>query len=243
MQPPRSSFTIADWLTRDRPPENLYELLSVELFDPDLGGLQRRVPDASRELLAWQNHSDPSRAQRATQLQRALGNAQDALAAPERLEAVHEQLASRLFERYVAHSRTAPSRWRDAALRNWLRSTAGVHDAAVAAVANRLLAKVGPGRVPAHNPRRSQPETSRASWSTLWVMRQASRVMRRPSAYAIMGGCLRSLMRVLPRFVLYSRFNGWGREHELPLAPKHSFRRLWKQRQVSSAGRVHRSAG
>jgi hypothetical protein len=239
MPPP--SVTISDWLHRETPPDNLYELLSVELFDPDLEGLRRRVRDASRELLAWQNHSDPARAQRVMQLQRALGNAQDVLAAPERLDELQQRIVRCLTDRYAAHACSAPSVWRDHALREWLRSTAGVHDASVADVANRLLGSGSRDRASPGLHCRPQPP---ASWTSRWLMRQTSRVMRRPLAYAIVGGCIRTLLRVLPRFVLYNRCNGWGRDRELPSAPKHSFRYLWKRRSQSrSASRASRSAG
>lgn len=41
------------------------------------------------------------------------------------------------------------------------------------------------------------------------------------------------LINRLPRFLLYHRFNDWGKYHELPQIPKESFHTLWKKGKVT----------
>ncbi len=57
-------------------------------------------------------------------------------------------------------------------------------------------------------------------------------VLARTWAYRIAGKLMRWFMRVLPRGVLYSRVNVWGRQRELPPAPKQTFRELMKKEQA-----------
>lgn len=48
-----------------------------------------------------------------------------------------------------------------------------------------------------------------------------------PGLYRWAGKVGRSLMRILPRYILYSSLNIWGKQRELPKAPKNSFRDWW----------------
>jgi len=57
-----------------------------------------------------------------------------------------------------------------------------------------------------------------------------ARVMAHPSAYALAGNFIRGALRRLPRGFLYGPWNPWGRQRELPAAPKRSFRELMKER-------------
>jgi L-lactate dehydrogenase complex protein LldF len=65
----------------------------------------------------------------------------------------------------------------------------------------------------------------------------AAGVLNRPWLYRIFGGFARRMLRVLPRSLVYSRFNIWGRQRELPAPPKNSFRELFKDR--TKNGRAH----
>jgi L-lactate dehydrogenase complex protein LldF len=58
----------------------------------------------------------------------------------------------------------------------------------------------------------------------------AASVLRRPWLYRWAGGFARMALRVLPRALVYSRLNVWGRQRELPPAPRQSFRELHRQR-------------
>jgi L-lactate dehydrogenase complex protein LldF len=62
-------------------------------------------------------------------------------------------------------------------------------------------------------------------------MKLARFVFLRPRLYASLGKLGRWTTARLPRFLLYSRLNVWGRERELPEIPKHSFRDLYRKRQ------------
>lgn len=56
-------------------------------------------------------------------------------------------------------------------------------------------------------------------------MHLASFFMQRPKLFSFLGYWGRWKLRITPRFVKYNRFlNAWGRQRELPPAPKHSFR-------------------
>jgi L-lactate dehydrogenase complex protein LldF len=55
----------------------------------------------------------------------------------------------------------------------------------------------------------------------LWI---AGQVLSRPALYRVAARWTRRALRVLPRFVVYGRYNVWGRARELPDPPKRSFR-------------------
>ncbi|BDG07051.1 lactate utilization protein B [Anaeromyxobacter paludicola] len=59
------------------------------------------------------------------------------------------------------------------------------------------------------------------------AMKLASFVFRHPALYRLGGRVGRFLLRHLPRALLYGRWNAWGRQRELPPAPKKSFRELY----------------
>jgi L-lactate dehydrogenase complex protein LldF len=64
-----------------------------------------------------------------------------------------------------------------------------------------------------------------------WSLTLAAAVLKRPRLYRFAGAAARTMIRVLPRFLLYNRWNAWGRQRELPLPPRQSFRELHRQRQ------------
>jgi L-lactate dehydrogenase complex protein LldF len=54
-------------------------------------------------------------------------------------------------------------------------------------------------------------------------------VMSLPWAYRMAGKLMRWLVPRLPRALVYSKLNAWGRQRELPPMPKKSFRELLKE--------------
>jgi L-lactate dehydrogenase complex protein LldF len=68
------------------------------------------------------------------------------------------------------------------------------------------------------------------SWSKRFAMKWAGRVFQRPWLYATLGRIARTTLRWLPRFLIYNRLNPWGKQRELPEAPRQSFRQLYRQR-------------
>lgn len=62
-------------------------------------------------------------------------------------------------------------------------------------------------------------------------MKMAAAVMKRPWLFALLGRVARASLRWMPRFALYNRLNCWGRQRELPDAPKRSFREQYAERQ------------
>jgi len=67
-------------------------------------------------------------------------------------------------------------------------------------------------------------------WSKRLSMVAASIVLRNTWLYELGGKVARWLVPRLPRFVLYNRFNAWGKQRELPEFPQQSFRELYRQR-------------
>jgi L-lactate dehydrogenase complex protein LldF len=61
-------------------------------------------------------------------------------------------------------------------------------------------------------------------------LKLSAALFRRPKLYAIFGRLARIALRVLPRWMLYSRVNVWGRQRELPVPPRYSFRELNRKR-------------
>lgn len=66
--------------------------------------------------------------------------------------------------------------------------------------------------------------------SKRWGMQVTSYVFQRPWLYRTLGGLARTVLGILPRFLVYHRLNPWGRQRELPTPPKQSFRDLYKAR-------------
>lgn len=56
------------------------------------------------------------------------------------------------------------------------------------------------------------------------LMRAAGVLLSSPRLYNVAGGVGRAALRWAPRWMIYNRFNLWGRQRELPLPPKESFR-------------------
>ncbi len=67
-------------------------------------------------------------------------------------------------------------------------------------------------------------------------MKLGSFVLQRTWLYSLGGKLARSIAPILPRFLIYNRFNVWSRQRELPDFPKQSFRELYRQRGKPSPG-------
>lgn len=76
--------------------------------------------------------------------------------------------------------------------------------------------------------------------SKRWSMKLAGKVLGSVRLYTWAGRMARFWLPRLPRFLVYSRLNAWGRQRELPALPKQSFRELWARR--SKKGDGERSA-
>lgn len=60
-------------------------------------------------------------------------------------------------------------------------------------------------------------------------MKMMSWMMQAPRLYRFVGKTARRIVPYLPRFLVYNRFNAWGKQRELPDMPKQSFREWMKQ--------------
>lgn len=60
-------------------------------------------------------------------------------------------------------------------------------------------------------------------------MKMMSWMMQAPRLYRFAGKTARRIVPYLPRFLVYNRFNAWGKQRELPDMPKQSFREWMKQ--------------
>lgn len=67
------------------------------------------------------------------------------------------------------------------------------------------------------------------------MMQAAGELLSHPALYRQAVAAGGAALRGLPRFVLYNRLNTWGRERELPDAPKQSFHQWWKENRMSGA--------
>lgn len=61
------------------------------------------------------------------------------------------------------------------------------------------------------------------------AMGATGKLMKRPRLFRLGGKTLRWLLRRLPRSLIYSRFNPWGKQRELPDVPEESFFEWYKR--------------
>ncbi len=62
-------------------------------------------------------------------------------------------------------------------------------------------------------------------------MKLVSGVMSRTWLFNLLGSVARTSLRLLPRFMVYNSLNPWGKQRELPDAPKKSFRQMYAERE------------
>jgi L-lactate dehydrogenase complex protein LldF len=65
----------------------------------------------------------------------------------------------------------------------------------------------------------------------LTILKFATWVLKYPTLLALGGKMARIMVPLLPRSILYSKMNVWGKKRELPPFPKNSFKELYKQRE------------
>jgi len=72
------------------------------------------------------------------------------------------------------------------------------------------------------------------SFSKRTMMKLMGYFFSRPKLYRFAGSMVRKVIPVAPRFMLYNKMNAWGKERELPQAPKKSFREWYKSENKAS---------
>ena len=60
-------------------------------------------------------------------------------------------------------------------------------------------------------------------------MKIAAWVMKRPALFDFVGKTMRTVVPLLPKAVVYNKYNIWGKTRDLPEMPKHSFKELYKK--------------
>ncbi len=60
-------------------------------------------------------------------------------------------------------------------------------------------------------------------------MKIASWLMQQPFLFTLLGKVARKVVPLLPKALLYNKFNVWGKERDLPKFPKNSFKELYKK--------------
>jgi len=73
-------------------------------------------------------------------------------------------------------------------------------------------------------------------WRKRMAMKLLSRVLRHGWLYRLSGGIVRTALRISPRWMVYSRLNVWGRQRELPPAPRRSFRQRYAEKAGEGRG-------
>jgi L-lactate dehydrogenase complex protein LldF len=88
--------------------------------------------------------------------------------------------------------------------------------------------------------RRHLAERKLVSRSKVLGVKAAAVIFRRPWLYRAAGRVGRALLRITPRWLLYNRWNVWGRSRELPAPPRETFRELHAKRNtINVAGPLH----
>lgn len=80
--------------------------------------------------------------------------------------------------------------------------------------------------------RRRLAEQKLVSRTKRFGAKAAAIVLKRPWLYRAVGRCVRVTLRIAPRWLLYNRWNPWGRQRELPAPPPGTFRELSRKRDV-----------
>ncbi len=61
-------------------------------------------------------------------------------------------------------------------------------------------------------------------------MQVAASILSRPWMYRFAGRAGRQMLRWMPRFLIYNPLNPWGRQRDMPSAPRKSFREMYQHR-------------
>lgn len=82
--------------------------------------------------------------------------------------------------------------------------------------------------------RREMRRQGHLAWTKRYAMKIASWAMSGAGRFEWLGRSARSVLRWLPRFMVYHRGNPWGKQRELPAAPRQSFRAQYRKRKQAS---------
>ena len=82
--------------------------------------------------------------------------------------------------------------------------------------------------------RQINAEEGQLNRSKRWSMRLAGKILSSPKAYRRFGRLARWALRVMPSSMVYNRWNDWGKERELPTAPKQSFKEWYQENHPAS---------
>lgn len=80
------------------------------------------------------------------------------------------------------------------------------------------------------------------SWKKRLPMAVAAWLFAKPARFSLIGRIGKFFLRNLPRPMLYHSLNDWGKQRELPPAPKESFRELYRDRKKHANGQRQPSA-
>jgi len=61
------------------------------------------------------------------------------------------------------------------------------------------------------------------------AMKVNGKVFKYPWLYDILGGFARTMLKIIPRGIIYSKLNVWGKQRDLPDVPESSFKAWYKQ--------------
>ena len=62
------------------------------------------------------------------------------------------------------------------------------------------------------------------------AMKAAGKVLSSPTLYKLAGKFTKVALK-MPRFMIYNKFNDWGKDRELPEVPKKSFKQMMQERE------------
>jgi L-lactate dehydrogenase complex protein LldF len=92
---------------------------------------------------------------------------------------------------------------------------------------------VCPVKIPLHHQllawRKELASMGLLPWHKRFAMLAASQLFRHPKLFAFVGSLGRRTLRLTPRFLIYHRWNAWGKYRELPTPPHASFRDWWQR--------------
>lgn len=75
------------------------------------------------------------------------------------------------------------------------------------------------------------------SWSKRYAMKIAGKILSGREIYDLLGKLVRWSIKNVPSRLIYNRLNVWGRERELPNAPKESFKQWYVRTQKNKGGK------
>ena len=91
---------------------------------------------------------------------------------------------------------------------------------------------VCPVKIPLHHQllalRKELADHKAIPWTKRFGMKVVGKVLGNRFVYRLSGKLARFIVPKLPRFLVYNRFNAWGKQRELPPMPAQSFRELYR---------------